>query len=102
MLKLKSSVTTTVKGWMSFWKNTTSCGLPLSRTVKSVSLEIGDEAAVVVEDRRQDGHDAGAAAEGRLLLLRPDRRSRRQNAENRRGHKTHSSSLAPRGMRVNP
>ena len=35
MLKLKSIITTTVNGWMSFWKKTTSCGLPLSRMVKS-------------------------------------------------------------------
>ena len=33
MLALKSSMTTTVKGCVSFWKNVISCGLPLSRIV---------------------------------------------------------------------
>ena len=41
MLKLKSSITTTVKGCVSFWKSVIACGFPLSRIVKSSISRFG-------------------------------------------------------------
>ena len=41
MLALKSSITTTVNGCVSFWKNEMGCRFPLSRIVNSSCSRLG-------------------------------------------------------------
>ena len=41
MLPLVSSITTTVIGWISFWKNTIDCSFSLSRISKSSFVRLG-------------------------------------------------------------
>ena len=58
MLKLKSSITTTVKGCVSFWKKRDLLRLAVVEDREVFLLEIRDQPALLVEDGGQDRHDA--------------------------------------------
>ena len=67
MLALKSSMTTTVNGCVSFWKNEIACGFPVVRDREFVLFEVRDEPSLRVDHRGEHGHDARARLEGGLL-----------------------------------
>ncbi len=55
MLALKSSITTTVNGCVSFWKNEMGCRFPLSRIVSEILFQVGHEPALGIGDSGQYG-----------------------------------------------
>ena len=98
MLALKSSITTTVKGCVSFWKNVIVLRLAVVEDREVVLLEVRHEPALRVGDGGEHGHDA-ACRSGRSACWPPDRAAAASQDDQRRPRvteKAHSSELSNR------
>ena len=101
MLALKSSITTTVKGCVSFWKNVISCGFPLSRIVNSSRSRFGTSRPCASMTVESTGDDARARFERRLLREGCGTREHHESTGQKRPFEPHTGSLATPWSGVN-